>query len=171
MQTLKKLMEQQDIAKSSKETSQSKVEKRIVLLNKHAIKLEKQIIDIFKENGFNEPTYIDEKMVFNYLELNIIIHIKNYFSKASNIDYDAISKVINSAKYKLNLEINIKRSPADFGENFKILDASDYSDEDIVDYSYSVEKKTSNDFVSAEIDQALEYCLIETLKQEIDEMF
>lgn len=170
MQTLKKLMEQQDIAKSSKETSQSKVEKRIDLLNKHAIKLEKQIVDIFKQNGFDEPIYIDEKMVFKYLELSIIIQIKNYLSNTSNIDYENISKIINSAKYKLNLEISIKRSSADFGEDFKILDTSDYSDEDIVNYSYSVEKKTSNDFASTEIDQALEYCLIETSKQEIDEL-
>lgn len=141
MQILKELMEQQDIAKSNKETSKSKVEKRISLLNKHAFDLEKQIVELFNKNGFDEPVYAGTKIVFKYLDLNISVQIKNYLSKASNINYEDVSAVINSSQYKLNLEINVKRSSADFGEDFTILDTSDYSDGSDVRYSYTIEKK------------------------------
>lgn len=171
MQILKELMEQQEIAKSHKETSKSKVEKRISLLNKHAIDLENQIVSLFNKNGFDEPIYVDKNIVFKYLDLNITIQIKNYLSKASNINYEDVSATINSSQYKLDLDINVKRSSSDFGEDFKILDTSDYSDGSEVSHSYTIEKKTFKKFECTDINQALEYCLTETSKQEIDEIF
>ncbi|EXA96564.1 hypothetical protein J507_3165 [Acinetobacter sp. 1295259] len=161
MESLDKLMQQQDLMDNSIEAARTKINDRINLIDEQKTSIEHELTHTLENKNFVVEKNETNSLKAIYKKLVIDISLINQLANYNKHEATHILKDLDT--YNLKIDIKIERDRDDFGENFKITCIFNTLESN---FTYYINKRNFLTFW-----EAFDYCLNETFSKEINRLY